>query len=72
MSRIGYFPKSGFKRNPIKDCVGRNDSCVCLSGKKFKKCCMLKIPPIVTELEAQVITQELIDIGYEPKKYQVV
>jgi uncharacterized protein YecA (UPF0149 family) len=24
--------------------VGRNDPCPCESGKKFKKCCFLKLP----------------------------
>ena len=35
----------GFKLQPIKNNVikvGRNDKCPCLSGKKFKKCCINK------------------------------
>ncbi|MBC7238419.1 MAG: SEC-C domain-containing protein, partial [Chloroflexi bacterium] len=27
---------------PLKKKVGRNDPCPCGSGKKYKKCCMLK------------------------------
>ncbi|TGD96931.1 DUF1186 domain-containing protein [Methylobacterium nonmethylotrophicum] len=30
------------ERNPYRD-VGRNDSCPCGSGKKFKKCCLGKV-----------------------------
>jgi len=25
--------------------IGRNDPCLCGSGKKFKKCCLLSVPP---------------------------
>lgn len=32
--------KAGFKRSMPK--IGRNDPCPCGSGKKYKKCCMLK------------------------------
>lgn len=31
------------KRNPVKK-VGRNDPCPCGSGRKFKKCCLDKLP----------------------------
>ena len=24
--------------------IGRNDPCPCLSGKKFKKCCLIELP----------------------------
>jgi preprotein translocase subunit SecA len=27
---------------PVKKKIGRNDPCPCGSGKKYKKCCMLK------------------------------
>ena len=30
-------PKSPFTRSTPK--IGRNDPCICGSGKKFKKCC---------------------------------
>src|SRR6267142_226287 len=36
--------------------IGRNDSCHCGSGKKFKKCCLLKVsqvrPPSAAETQA--------------------
>ena len=34
-------PGGGFKE--IKLDIGRNDKCLCGSGKKFKKCCMKEI-----------------------------
>lgn len=39
-----YKPRP-IKRKPIRNRfpkVGRNDLCPCQSGKKFKKCCMVK------------------------------
>lgn len=33
----GAFPKPATQRNTNK--VGRNDPCICGSGKKYKKCC---------------------------------
>jgi hypothetical protein len=37
----GWVPNDVPKRNPFRH-VGRNDSCPCGSGKKFKKCCLGK------------------------------
>lgn len=33
-------PKSAHQANPLRSKVGRNDPCICGSGKKFKKCCL--------------------------------
>ena len=38
-STPGYQTAAEPLRNPLRD-VGRNDSCPCGSGKKFKKCCL--------------------------------
>ena len=35
---LKYITPEQWKRKPPK--VGRNDSCLCGSGKKFKKCCL--------------------------------
>lgn len=41
--RIAKMPKKPFVREEPR--VGRNDPCICGSGKKYKKCCMGKEKP---------------------------
>lgn len=38
--RLASMPKQPFIREEPR--VGRNDPCPCGSGKKYKKCCLLK------------------------------
>lgn len=38
--RLASMPKQPFVREEPR--VGRNDPCPCGSGKKYKKCCLLK------------------------------
>lgn len=47
--------------------IGRNDPCYCGSGKKFKKCCFLKIKPSVTQLAKREQAKE---DRYYLKKYE--
>jgi len=35
----GTFPDNGSESNPKNTKLGRNEPCVCGSGKKYKKCC---------------------------------
>lgn len=47
MGRYTFFrPKEGYVDNPLLK-RGRNDPCYCPSGKKFKKCCMKKMPKYI-------------------------
>lgn len=53
-------PPTPLQRAKMK--VGRNDNCPCGSGKKFKRCCMMKIARCETsldELEAQATERTL-------------
>lgn len=59
MKRLCYKPKPGFAFNPLKTAVGRNDPCICLSGLKFKKCCLPTLPEIVTIEVGEQISKEL-------------
>lgn len=47
--------------------IGRNDSCFCGSGKRFKKCCLLKIKPPVTQLAQKEREKEF---KYYNKRYK--
>ena len=42
MRPMGYHPTPAQRS---RNRVGRNDPCPCLSGKKFKKCCLLRAKP---------------------------
>jgi len=37
------YPISAESAQPLNKKIGRNDPCICKSGKKFKKCCMNRI-----------------------------
>ena len=36
----GYKSLAEARSSPVKRKVGRNDPCICGSGKKYKKCCL--------------------------------
>jgi uncharacterized protein YchJ len=42
-----YVVKDGFVANPLMK-IPRNSKCPCQSGKKFKVCCMSRVPRFVT------------------------
>src|SRR5581483_4355822 len=46
-----YKLKPGFEENPLLK-IPRNSRCPCQSGKKFKACCLVKIPTAVTTEQA--------------------
>ncbi len=50
-----YKPKPGYTFNPAFG-WGRNDKCLCGSGKKFKKCCLLKQGRVVSKAHAKQIS----------------
>lgn len=43
-----YAPMKGYEWNKMRS-LPRNGPCICDSGKKFKKCCLDKLPPVVPE-----------------------
>lgn len=42
ITEIEEYCRDGDNIIPFKDKIGRNDKCVCGSGKKYKKCCISK------------------------------
>jgi uncharacterized protein YecA (UPF0149 family) len=46
MAQVGRMPKPGFSWNPLMK-LPRNAPCVCGSGKKFKKCHLPAMSPIL-------------------------
>lgn len=52
--------------------VGRNDSCSCGSGKKFKKCCgksnVINLSAVIEE-ELERILEGFLESGLEPREY---
>jgi hypothetical protein len=42
-----FLPKEGYAWNPLFSMIERNDPCLCGSGTKWKKCCMMKHPRVV-------------------------
>jgi len=59
----------GFSHNPLLR-YGRNDPCICGSNKKFKKCCLPKLPrgvpsPIADDMKNKSVgTQAAILLEY--------
>lgn len=51
-------PKPGFARNPLLT-LPRNNKCPCLSGKKFKKCCLNKLPRVIPESLAKNFEEQM-------------
>lgn len=43
---MGYTPKPGYRWNPMLN-YPRNAGCPCGSGKKFKKCHIGQVPPVI-------------------------
>jgi uncharacterized protein YecA (UPF0149 family) len=37
------------KAVPVQGKLGRNDPCPCGSGKKYKKCCITDVAPVIHE-----------------------
>ncbi|HEA19694.1 MAG TPA: hypothetical protein ENH87_02100 [Pricia antarctica] len=37
---LHFRPKLKTKREYLKNKIGRNDPCICGSGKKYKRCCL--------------------------------
>lgn len=52
--------------------IGRNDPCICGSGKKYKKCCASKEMPTVTEVQTEEL-ERVLQTFYEthPEKADV-
>ncbi len=48
MAQVGRAPKPGFSWNPLMK-LPRNEPCVCGSGKKFKKCHLPSMSPILPD-----------------------
>lgn len=48
--KMGNFLTEGFAWNPMK-AWPRNEACFCLSGIKFKKCCMPNLRECIAEAE---------------------
>lgn len=59
MKRQCFKPKPGYVFNPLKTAIGRNDPCICLSGKKFKLCCLPNLPETVSVEVGRQIAREL-------------
>ena len=58
--------------NPLKK-LPRNMKCPCLSGKKFKTCCMIKLPTLVTKeaaarYRAQMAKPDLVFVTAENRE----
>jgi hypothetical protein len=51
-SKMAWKPGPGFTWNPLLK-LPRNRQCPCLSGKKFKACCLDTLPRVVTEKDAR-------------------
>lgn len=60
---MGYQALKGYRYNPMLR-VGRNTICpFCKSGKKFKKCCLPKAPPVLTVKAAREMEKTLKLVG---------
>lgn len=51
-------PMKGFTWNPLRT-LPRNSLCPCLSGQKFKKCCLNKLPLVVAEKVAEDFKEQM-------------
>jgi hypothetical protein len=52
-------PSEGHAWNPLRK-LSRNRLCPCLSGKKFKACCLNSLPPVVTAKEAEIYKKQML------------
>lgn len=53
---------------PLNKEPGRNDSCPCGSGKKYKKCCLLNKPKPYADLEADFELGQRLIAEYEAEQ----
>lgn len=51
-------PLPGFAWNPLRT-LPRNIPCPCLSGRKFKTCCLIKLPPVVPAKDAEAFLEQM-------------
>lgn len=56
--KVFLAPIPGFQYNPLTK-FPRNNPCPCRSGKKFKVCCLSKLPPVVSNEEAAKYTEQM-------------
>ena len=53
---MGYVPPEGYVWNPLR-AYPRNLFCPCTSGKKFKKCCLPKMPATVKAEDEKMLKE---------------
>ncbi len=56
--RMAWKPKEGYEHNPLLT-LPRNKPCPCRSGKKFKACCLDKLPRIVSKADADHFAEQM-------------
>jgi hypothetical protein len=56
--RVFLGPAPGFTYNPLLK-FPRNSPCPCRSGKKFKQCCLTRIPQIVKVEDAKSFKEQM-------------
>jgi hypothetical protein len=56
---IAFQPMPGYTHNPLLK-LSRNMLCPCLSGKKFKACCLGALPRLVTVREAEIYSEAML------------
>jgi hypothetical protein len=57
-SKMAWKPGPGFTWNPLLK-IPRNRQCPCLSGKKFKVCCLDTLPRVVSEKDAKQYAEQM-------------
>lgn len=67
--RLFSKPQPGFAWNPLTS-LPRNSKCPCLSGQKFKKCCLDKLPRVVPVNDAKHYKEQMTkpDLVFVTKK----
>ena len=56
--RVYMGPAPGFKFNPLLR-LPRKMPCPCQSQKKFKTCCLPKLPPVIRSEDAEMIEAQM-------------
>lgn len=56
--RVFLAPMPGFQWNPLLN-LPRNRPCPCLSGKKFKACCLDRLPKVVADTAAKEYREQM-------------
>lgn len=56
--KMGARPIEGMEWNPLLT-LSRNRPCPCLSGRKFKTCCLPKLPRVVAKEQAVSIREQM-------------